>query len=147
MDLAALYDAWAPRLLGYMISITRDGHRAEDALQNLFLKLAAGDSEIREPVVYLFRAARNEALRVSKRRPEQPLGAKEFLASRDGATDPEILSALDALPPDQAEVVLLHVVEGLAFREVGAVLGIPQDTAASRYRYGIEKLRWTLKID
>lgn len=41
MDLAALYDDRAPRLLGYRMSITGDRRRAEDALQNLFVKPAS----------------------------------------------------------------------------------------------------------
>ncbi|HVE38925.1 MAG TPA: sigma factor [Planctomycetota bacterium] len=68
MDLGALYDAWASRLLAYMMTITRDRSKAEDALHNLFVKLSTGRPDLRDPSVYLFRAARNEALRVARRR-------------------------------------------------------------------------------
>mgnify|MGYP001594337222 CR=1 FL=1 len=146
MDLAALYDAWAPRLLGYMMSITRDRHRAEDALQNLFVKLATTRPEMRDPAVYLFRAARNEALRV-RQRTDEPL-PPEILRPENPMEDAaEIASALNQLPPEQSEVVLLHCMEGLAFREIAEILRIPPDTAASRYRYGIEKLKCILKTD
>ncbi len=37
--------------------------------------------------------------------------------------------------------MLLHVFEGLTFREVGERLGISPDTAASRFRYAREKLK------
>ncbi|MBI2900602.1 MAG: sigma-70 family RNA polymerase sigma factor [Planctomycetes bacterium] len=144
MDLGALYDEWASRLLGYMMAITRDRHRAEDALQNLFVKLATSEPEMREPAVYLFRAARNEAIRAARRR-EGPLPPEILAPATPDAS--EVASALSALPPEQAEAIVLHAMEGFAFREVGEILGIPQDTAASRYRYGIEKLREIWKTD
>jgi RNA polymerase sigma-70 factor (ECF subfamily) len=146
MDLGALYDAWASRLLGYMMTITRDRPKAEDALHNLFVKLATGRPDLRDPSVYLFRAARNEALRVSRRRAERPLVDLELVASPGGSLESAaIAEALDRLPAEQADVVVLHVFEELSFRETAEVLGIPQDTAASRYRYALEKLRGLLE--
>jgi RNA polymerase sigma-70 factor (ECF subfamily) len=140
MDLGALYDAWASRLLAYMMTITRDRTTAEDALHNLFVKLATGRPELRDPAVYLYRAARNEALRVLRRRVERPLADLEFVAAPGGSAE-HVADALDRLPAEQLDVVVLHVFLGLSFREASEVLGIPPDTAASRYRYALEKLR------
>ena len=149
MDLAALYDAWAPRLLAYMMTITRDRHRAEDALQNLFVKLATNPPDLRNAGPYLYRAARNEAWRASKNRPERTLGELEILApGREGAIDTKALAAaLDALPIEQSEVVLLHAMEGFTLREVAKIVRIPPDTAASRYRLALEKLRELMRRD
>ena len=47
----------------------------------------------------------------------------------------------EGLPADQKEAVFLKVVDGLTFKEIGAVCGVSANTAASRYRYGIAKLR------
>jgi RNA polymerase sigma-70 factor, ECF subfamily len=142
MDLGALYDAWASRLLAYMMTITRDRAKAEDALHNLFVKLATSRPDLRDPAVYLFRAARNEAIRLSRRRPEMALSDLDVLAAPSGSE--AIRDALDRLPQEQLDVVVLHVFEGLTFREAADVLAIPQDTAASRYRYALEKLRGLL---
>jgi RNA polymerase sigma-70 factor, ECF subfamily len=142
MDLGALYDAWASRLLAYMMTITRDRSRAEDALHNLFVKLATSRPDLRDPSVYLFRAARNEAIRASRRGPDRPLADLDVLAAPAGSE--AVRDALDHLPPEQVDVVVLHVFEGLTFREAAEVLGVPQDTAASRYRYALEKLRGLL---
>ena len=147
-DLAALYDAWAGRLLGYMIALTRDRHAAEDALQNLFVKLAASRPAMDDPAAYLFGAARNEALRASRRRPERSLAELDVVAPRATGADPDearaLAAALDRLPAEQAEVVILHAFEGLTFAEVGRVTGVSLDTAASRWRYALEKLRGEL---
>lgn len=146
MDLAALYDAWAPRLLAYMTTITRDRHRAEDALQNLFVKLATHPPDLMSPGPYLYQAARREAWRVSKSRPERPLADLDVIAA-EGSDPKPLISAIDKLPPDQAEVVLLHAIEGFTFREVARIVRIPADTAASRYRLALEKLKEILRRD
>jgi len=52
-----------------------------------------------------------------------------------------LLRSADELPTEQKEVVFLKVFEGLTFKEIGSACGISANTAASRYRYGIEKLR------
>ena len=149
MDLAALYDAWAPRLLAYMMTITRDRHRAEDALQNLFVKLAVSQPEIRNPAVYLFRAARREAIRSARRRRMEPLGPLEFLIPVTIPGAPvelaDLTSALGSLPPEQQEIVILHGIEGFTFKEAGEIVGAPLETVASRYRYAIDKLRGLLE--
>lgn len=147
MDLAALFDAWASRLLAYMMTITRDRHRAEDALQNLFVKLATHPPDLRNPGSYLFRAARREAWRASKGRPERALADLDVIAPRADSGDASLIAALDRLPAEQSEVVLLHAMEGFTFREVATIVRISADTAASRYRLALEKLKEILRHD
>jgi RNA polymerase sigma-70 factor (ECF subfamily) len=53
--------------------------------------------------------------------------------------------ALASLPPEQREVIALKVDGGLKFHEIAAVLGTSPNTAASRYRYALEKLRERMK--
>ena len=48
--------------------------------------------------------------------------------------------ALGKLPPPQAEVVVLKIWEEMTFAEIGEVLGQSPNTAASRYRYALQKL-------
>jgi RNA polymerase sigma-70 factor (ECF subfamily) len=144
-DLAALYEEWGMRLLAYMITLTRNRAAAEDALQNLFVKLATSRAVMRDPAVYLFCAARNEAFRARKSRHERPLEPSDYLVPAPGMNptiDPQRLAkAISALPPEQSETILLHAVEGLPFRAVAEIVGAPQDTVASRYRYALAKLK------
>ena len=53
--------------------------------------------------------------------------------------------ALGELPPDQRTVVHLRLWEHLKFEEIADLLGISLNTAASRYRYGLDKLRERLR--
>ena len=48
---------------------------------------------------------------------------------------------LDGLPTREAEVIRMNVVDNLSFVEISAILAIPQSTAKSRYKSGMDKLR------
>ena len=52
---------------------------------------------------------------------------------------------MQTLPDDQRTVVQLRLWDGLTFEEIAEAQGIPLNTAASRYRYGLEKLRTLLR--
>jgi RNA polymerase sigma-70 factor (ECF subfamily) len=52
----------------------------------------------------------------------------------------EVWSALRKLPTEQAEVVVLKIWEGMTFAEIGEVLELSPNTAASRYQYALAKL-------
>ena len=57
----------------------------------------------------------------------------------------QIQVAVKHLPPEQAEVVVLKIWEELTFAEIAEILGESPNTAASRYRYALEKLSHTLQ--
>ena len=63
------------------------------------------------------------------------------LGSEDGI---DLARALDDLPTAQREVIVLHLIEGFSFREVGRLTGVSLFTAAARYRLAIRRLRKTL---
>ena len=52
---------------------------------------------------------------------------------------------LESLPDEQQEVVRLKCSDGLRFREIAAILGIPEPTAKSRYRYAIMHIQQMIK--
>jgi RNA polymerase sigma-70 factor, ECF subfamily len=55
-----------------------------------------------------------------------------------------LAKAVQELPPEQREVVVLHQWGGLTFEQVGQQTGISPNTAASRWRYALQHLRKTL---
>ena len=52
-----------------------------------------------------------------------------------------VQEALGRLKPTQREIVMLHAITGMTFREIGRALSIPSATAASRYRLALEKMK------
>lgn len=52
-----------------------------------------------------------------------------------------INKCLEVLPKREAEVIMMNVIDGLSFVEISSILSIPQSTAKSRYKSGMDKLR------
>jgi RNA polymerase sigma-70 factor, ECF subfamily len=147
--LADLYDRFAGTLFRHAAMILADRVAAADAVHNVFLKLAkAGTSGDIESLAYLRRAVRNECFSVMRTRRRDIVVAldQQLLELAEGADDHPaqrlaLEQALQQLPAEQREVVHLKVWEGMTFQEIADLTGEALNTAASRYRYAMEKLR------
>jgi len=158
-DLAALYDAHAPALHAYLLNLTRSEADTRDALQEVFVKLARQPqllANVRDPRGFLLRLAHNLAIdlirRQSTRQRRHEQLAEESAALFAAAGDPDealfrraLEEALSELPLEQRTVVHLKLWEGRTFEEIAQILDLPPNTAASRYRYGLDKLRARLR--
>jgi RNA polymerase sigma-70 factor (ECF subfamily) len=142
---ARLYDRFAPVLFRTAWGLLGSTEEAEDAVQDVFVSLMRARSNL--PAVadlraYLFAALRHAAAkRRTRQRPAQPLPDELPARPEPPSPDEELGLALRRLPAEQREVVVLKVDGGLTFAELAAVLGISPNTAASRYRYALAKLR------
>jgi RNA polymerase sigma-70 factor (ECF subfamily) len=155
LDLASLYDAYAGPLYRYLVALLSCEQDAEDALQEVFLGLARRRADrIRDTRAYLLKAARHQAFQALRRRRRRE---REAAMAAVSWVDPEacrpevrvlaldIDRALCSLPAEQREVVTLHLCEGFSFREIAELCGVPQNTASSRYRLALARLRELLK--
>ncbi len=150
--LAEIYARVGPRLYRYALAILGSPADAEEIVQDLFVTLAETDTARWPAQVdhYLIRSARNAAIRRlqgARRRLALLKAEAPALVPREGA-DPGLEAfaarasrALGRLPVEQKEAVALHLFEDMSFREIGEAIEVSQDTVASRYRYGIEKLK------
>jgi RNA polymerase sigma-70 factor, ECF subfamily len=149
--IASAYRDHAAALYKYAIMLTSDAAAAEDAIQQVFVKLMERNGPP-SPVVfegfYLRRAVRNECYRIMKRRRREPmdLNGRCILAPADaGAVNREeqamIERALRRLPPDQREVIHMKIYEQLTFQQIADQLDESIHTVSGRYRYGMDKLR------
>ena len=148
---AALYARLARPMLRVAAAMLADAGEAEDAVHDVFVALARGRERLRyvEDIdAYTFASLRHAiATRIDRRRVERRHW--ERLASisvpRSHSPEPadegELSAALAALPPEQREIVVMKIDGGLTFAQISQVLGISPNTAASRYRYALEKLR------
>jgi len=159
LDIERLYDEHAQPLYAFLLNFTRDEADTRDLLQEIFVKLAREPkllAGVREERAFLIRLAHNAAIDLIRRRGTRERTKDNFAAEMVSpfapASDPdeavfrdELAVALAELPEEQRAVVHLKLWEGLTFGEIAAALGISQNTAASRYRYGIDKLRGRLR--
>ncbi|MCH7988890.1 MAG: sigma-70 family RNA polymerase sigma factor [Planctomycetes bacterium] len=148
--LGELYDLAAPRLVRYALMLTRNQDDAEDALQAAIVRIARNPMTLgasRHPWAYFIKVVRNEALKIIQRRkpvssssmPAEAAKEEPFLFESLELAE-SVRQALQKLPPRQSEVVVLKIWEDMTFLEIGEVLGESPNTAASRYRYALDKL-------
>ena len=145
-----LYEQHGRVLLAYAVSLLPDRAASEDVLHQVFVKLLQGNVFINgSPVRYLYRAIRNAAFnyrRDHSREVELEADCR-WLESPPGmeAVGLALESALRELPDEQREIIVLRVWGQMTFEEAAAALEISPNTAASRYRYGLAKLKERLQ--
>ena len=156
--LSGLYDLTAQRLVRYATTITRNQHDGEDAVQAALVKVAGEPqllSRSDHPWSYLLRIVRNESLVILRRKKRWSLVSNltDLLTHRlvdeldKEDTNREVWAALRTLPTEQSEVVVLKIWEEMSFAQIAEILEISSSTAASRYRYAIEKLTSKLRVN
>lgn len=144
---AELYDRHATAMFAVARAICGRRADAEDAMQQTFVELYQSRQALaraHSQRAYVCRAVRNTALRARARYAPEALEFEPESATT-AEYDDELQRALHALPHEQREVVVLKTQAELSFEELGELLGISANTAASRYRYALEKLRQTWK--
>lgn len=154
-DLERIHDEHVTAMYRLGLALLRDEASVRDVLQDVFLKLAQGrleNADISDERAYLLRMVRHAALdrlRRDKVRRDHAVAAEHLF---EECPDPDreafrlqLEQALAGLPEEQREVVVLKLWEERTFDEIARICGIPLNTAASRYRYGLDKLRALLR--
>jgi RNA polymerase sigma-70 factor (ECF subfamily) len=158
-ELQRLYDEHAQALFAFLLNFTRDEDDTRDLIQELFIKLARQPDLLRaarDERSFLIRLAHNAAIDLMRRRGTRDKTRDRFAAECmpvfAPAADPDehafraaLAAELAELPLDQRAVVHLKLWEDLTFEQIAETLEIPLNTAASRYRYGLDKLRERLR--
>jgi RNA polymerase sigma-70 factor (ECF subfamily) len=158
-EIERLYDGHAQPLYAFLLNFTRDEQDTRDVLQEIFVKLAREPKlldGVREERAFLIRLAHNAAIDLMRRRGTRERTKENFaieiFSPFAKASDPdenifraELADALAGLPEEQRAVVHLKLWGELTFEEIATALEISPNTAASRYRYGLDKLRERLR--
>jgi RNA polymerase sigma-70 factor (ECF subfamily) len=127
---AFIYAVYANSVYGYVRSIVRDHHEAEDLTQHVFAKLMTAIAKYDDQGVpffaWLLRLARNVTIdHVRSRRPT--LSAEVIGLDRAASTDVErqhaVDAALDTLSDDQRRVIMMRHVIGLSPSEIADQMG------------------------
>lgn len=153
--LDALWDLSGRDLYGLALWRSGSVADAEDAVQEVFLRLARAPQTLtraERPRAYLLAMAHRAATDLMRKRGRRGLDPDASLVgpTADPARHVDAQRASDlvrALPPKQRAVVFLKHFAGLTFAEIGHVTGVPTFTAASRYRLALRRLRKRMGVE
>jgi RNA polymerase sigma-70 factor (ECF subfamily) len=161
METTASHEHWrscfselAPGLLLFARQWVQSAADAEDVVQEAFVKFWRRNHNIDNRTL-LYAAVRSIALDFIRRDIRRARREATVLAEADSAVEPRfkldddtqsaLAAAVDSLPSDQREVLVLKIWNDLTFSEIAGALGISHNTAASRYRYALSNLKKTLQ--
>jgi RNA polymerase sigma-70 factor (ECF subfamily) len=145
-----LYEANARQLILYGRALGLSHAEAEDVLQELFVALLERTTPPEEPERYCVRSFRNRAFNYRRglwRRLRREFESLRWFEKAEGESADERVAMrhLANLPIEQREVIVLKIWHRYTFEEIGALLEISPNTAAGRYRYGLQKLKALMK--
>lgn len=147
-----LYVRFAADVQRYVASFVRDDHEAEDITQNVFAKLmtAIGKYEQREVpfAAWILRVARNAALDHMRARRAIPTDEVRVADSGNAQTSldrgQDLRQALEGLPEDQREVLVLRHIVGLSPTEIATTLGKTESSVHGLHHRGRRTLQANL---
>lgn len=154
-ELEQLYCECSRQLFVCALAITASPAGAEDAVHEAFCRTLRADCQARDLKAYVFRAVRNAALDMVRRRktPLEPLPEFIFdprpqppLVAEEREFQQEIVKELAGLAADERETIVQHLYGELTFQEIATIRDAPLGTITSWYRRGLNKLRRKLEV-
>lgn len=154
-DLAEIYDTHAGAVIAFLRNLTRNEADARDVTQEIFCRLARDPAlweKARHPRAFLLTMAYRMVVDLHRRaavREKYAAAAVEVFAPAAAPDETHfrqaVAAAMAGLPAEQRAVLHLKLWEALTFEEIASTLDLSPHTAASRYRYGLDKLRVLLR--
>ncbi len=150
--LAELYTQTQASVYGFALSILKNSHDAEDVLQNCFIQIWNNANSYRangKPMAWILTITKNLCyMRLREVKKNTLIDEKDelFLSDHiDIALEVEekvILEAtLKVLNEDERQIIMLHAVSGLKFREIAVLLDLATATVLSKYHRAIKKMK------
>jgi RNA polymerase sigma-70 factor, ECF subfamily len=152
-DWKVCFSELAPGLVLFARQWTRSPADAEDIVQEAFVKFWRREHNIDNRAL-LYATVRSIALDFIRRDARRARREADAALESDPISAPQfdfadesqraLAAALDLLPAEQREVLVMKIWSELTFADIGTALGISQNTAASRYRYALAALKKNL---
>ena len=152
--LGRIYEKYVDFLLTLSMALLNEKALAQDAVHDTFVKLAFSNNfKLKGSLKsYLATCVLNNSRDMLRARSRKNLDLNEATAIASNNSSPvdtiigneqsEILAnALSQLPPEQREVIVMHIKGGMKFRQIADLQDASINTIQSRYRYGLDKLR------
>jgi RNA polymerase sigma-70 factor (ECF subfamily) len=153
-DWKVCFSEYGPGLLLFARQWVRSSADAEDIVQEAFVKFWRRNHRIDNRAL-LYATVRSIALDLIRRDSRRARREAEAFSDVAQSSQPQfavedesqraLAAAVDLLPYEQREVLVMKIWNELTFAEIGSALEISQNTAASRYRYALSALKKNLQ--
>ncbi len=154
-DWKVCFSQLGPGLLLFARQWVRSRTDAEDIVQEAFVRFWRRNHNVDNRAL-LYATVRSIALDLIRRDSRRARREAQTLSESEQAVEPQfdladdsqgaLAAAVDRLPHDQREVLVMKIWNELTFAEIGAALRISQNTAASRYRYALAALKQSVQL-
>ena len=159
--LELMYDRYEKILFSFLYKMTGERDLAEEALQEVFIKIWRGKGEYDESKgkfsSWLFRMAQNVAIDLIRKRkkPTVPLDEIEEMTSSESSVEEkvewqeqkdQIQGAVQGLSSEQQKMIQLFYFKGYTHETISEQCGVPLGTVKSRIRLALKKLKTTLHV-
>jgi len=156
--LRRIYEKYKDDLLGLAIALSNDRAAAEDVLHDVFVSLVqyAEKLQLRTSLKsYMSSSIANRVRNLNRSRTVRAAHLDQTQAANADWLGPDRLAmsaelsrridqAMEQIPYEQREVIILHLQGGMRFKTIAKSQGVSINTIQSRYRYGLDKLRMLL---
>lgn len=146
-----LYSLTDKAVYGFILSILKNHHDAEDVMQDTYLKIRESAhlyKPMGKPMAWVFIIARNCALmkirqnkKVVELTPREDVDEKGFDQVSDWEDRLVLEAAFGVLSDTERQIVMLHAVSGIKHREIAEILELPLSTVLSKYARALSKLK------
>jgi len=156
--LGRIYQKYKTDLLILAMALLNEKSAAEDLVHDVFVTFVQSLEKFGltgSLKGYLLTCVANRARNVNKAKHHRSVGLDEAESFGSGSDEPsqsiicneelqQLSDAMAQLPYDQRETIMLHHQAKMTFKAIAESQGISVNTAKSRYRYGLDKLRLIL---
>ena len=147
-EVSRLVETYSSMLLRLACTRLENPADAEDAVQEVFLKLLTARPSFRDAEhekAWLIRTTLHRAADLRKAASRRNVPLEEALLASAPEPEDRLLAAVRALPEKYGAVIHFHYYEGYSLKEIGKLLGLPAATVGTRLARGRERLRQSLK--
>ena len=160
--ISRIYEKYKDDLLKLAVALLNDASLAEDVVNDSFVTFTKSMGQMRltgNLKSFLTTCIVNHARNLYRARErKKTLGLDQAGQVKSDANGPQqsaifneqyqqLKDAMNELPCEQREIIILHCCNGMRFRKIARLENIPINTAKSRYRYGLGKLRTLLNSE
>lgn len=147
--LKKIYDYYGHSVYSYALSIVKCEKLAEDICQDTFIKIWDNAKKYKKgssPKAWIMTITRNMSIDYLRKYKKEDIMDEFYIATDKDMSEEiskklQVNEALSLLKDEEREVVVLHIISDLTFKNIGEILNKPLGTVTWRYREAIKKLK------